>query len=118
MIQAFPRVFLCNHSQSVALYNHTNIFSADKHYTLLCTACEKYTNEASAVQTEVIGGFPISHTTNKPSPLAVEYVDAHHLACTVNFSCEQEYILHLYEENSGTPTKLQSINLYAVEDDL
>ena len=45
-------------------------------YTALFTACEVFKNEQEATQGEMIAGFEVFHTTNKPRELAVRVESA------------------------------------------
>ena len=70
MLLAYPRVVAAGGRHTVRLRAEKPLFTGEG-YTALFTACEVFKNEQEATQGEMIAGFEVFHTTNKPRELAV-----------------------------------------------
>ncbi len=117
MLLAYPRVVAAGGRHTVRLRAEKPLFTGEG-YTALFTACEVFKNEQEATQGEMIAGFEVFHTTNKPRELAVRVESA--FACTVQVECpaEQEYILRIFKSGGGALRPVGCACLYAVEGDL
>lgn len=115
MLLAYPRVLAAGSRAVVRLRAQKPLF-AEGAFTALFTACEVFKNEKSATEGEVISGFEVFHTTNKPRALPVRVESP--FECSVEVECptEQEYILRLFRE--GAPRPVDAACLYAVGPDL
>ncbi len=117
MLAAYPRVLSVQSDVYVLLKSDTPVFFREQ-YTVLFTPCEIFRNEKSATQGEVISGFEVFHTTNKPLSLAARRVDAFSVSISLNCPSEQEYILRVMEEQEGTAYVIASACVYALQPDL
>ncbi|WP_418666848.1 PHP domain-containing protein [Allofournierella sp.] len=116
MLLAYPRVVAACGRHTVRLRAEKPLFTGES-YTALFTACEVFKNEQEATQGEMISGFEVFHTTNKPRELAVRVKSP--FECLVEVECpdEQEYILRVAQKEGGTLRPVGCACLYAVEQD-
>lgn len=115
MVYAYPRVVPVGKSIEIELRSDSPLFGGGDWYVLF-TPCEKFVNAEDAVQTEVISGFPVSHTTNRPVRLPLAGNDL--FSRTVRIACpeEQEYIFRIF--SPSMPAPVHHAEIYAVDKDL
>lgn len=115
MVVAYPRVVPVGKSIKIELRSDSPLFGAGDWYVLF-TPCEKFVNAEDAVQTEVISGFPISHTTNRPIRLPLTGSDLFRRTVRIECPGEQEYIFQIF--SPSIPVPVDHAEIYAVEKDL
>lgn len=117
MLQVYPRVVAVNSRVTLRLLAEKPLFEPGELFVQL-TACEQFTNEQQATQGEMISGFEVFHTTNKPQTLPVERLSAFAYRVAITCPCEQEYILRLFRQTEKGRVLLETACVYAVEADL
>ena len=117
MLYAYPRVLPLGQTLTIRLRSEKPVFAAGE-FVALFTACEVFKNEQSATQGEVISGFEVFHTTNKPVERLAEVESP--FVCRVTLCCpaEQEYILRVYQQTGTGRQPVDTACIYAIEPDL